>query len=172
MIIAFKGQEPKIHPDSWIAPGAVVVGDVEIGQGASIWFNAVVRADVNSIRIGKNSNIQDNCTLHVDHEHSIRLADNVFVAHGAVLHGCTIEDACLVGMGAIILNGAKIGAGSIIGAGTLVPENMVVPRQSLVVGMPGRIIKTIGNSMENDLRNVYGPAYVALWKDYAMVKDI
>lgn len=107
----------------------------------------------------------------MDHDHSINIGDDVFIAHGAILHGCAIEDACLVGMGAVILNGAKIGAGSIIGAGSLVPENMVIPPQSLVVGVPGRIIKAIGSSMENDLRNVYGPAYVALWKDYEIIKD-
>lgn len=170
MLISYKGSEPQIHPEAWVAPGAIVIGDVEIDKAASVWFNAVVRADFNKIKVGKNSNIQDNCTLHVDIEHSIIVMDNVIIAHGVILHGCVIEDACLIGMGSIIMNGARIGEGSVVGAGTRVPENMVVPPQSLVVGTPARIVKAIGDGMEEDIKHVYAPIYAALWKEYTILQ--
>ena len=127
----------------FIAEGAKIVGDVEIGLGSSIWFNAVVRGDISPISIGKYSNIQDNCTLHVSKNFPCQIGNYVTIGHNAVVHGAYIEDNVLVGMGACILNGAKIASNTIIAAKALVTENMVIPENSLVVGIPGKVIRTL-----------------------------
>lgn len=131
-------ERSKIDESAVIARGAVVLGDVTIGRDSSIWYNAVVRGDVQSIVIGEGTNIQDNATLHVDHASPLVIGDYVTVGHGAILHGCTIEDGVLIGMGAIVLNGAVIGRGSIVAAGALVTQNTVVPEGTLVMGNPAR----------------------------------
>lgn len=129
--------------ENFIAPGAVVLGDVRLGENASIWYNAVVRADHRTISIGKNSNVQDNCTIHVESSLDVTIGENVTIGHNAIIHGCTISDNSLIGMGAIVMNRAVIGKNCIIGAGTLIPENMEVPDNSLVVGIPGKIRRQI-----------------------------
>ena len=140
MLKSFLGHHPKIAASAFIEDSAQVIGDVMVGEDASIWFNAVVRGDVNAIRIGPESNIQDNCVLHgYKDKHTVELGARVSVAHGAVLHGCVIEDDCLIGIGAIVLNGARIGRGSIVAAGTLVPEGMAVAAGSVVMGRPARL---------------------------------
>jgi carbonic anhydrase/acetyltransferase-like protein (isoleucine patch superfamily) len=145
MIRAFKDLSPTIAPTAYVDASAQIIGDVHIGDESSVWMNAVVRGDVNHIRIGRRTNIQDGVVVHVMREpsHSTILGDDITVGHGAVVHGCTIEDVCLIGMGAILLNGAVVGQGSIVAAGTLLPEGCVIPPRSLVMGSPGKVKRTI-----------------------------
>jgi carbonic anhydrase/acetyltransferase-like protein (isoleucine patch superfamily) len=137
------GKKPTLHETASIAPGARVIGDVVMAASSSIWFNAVVRADDNRISIGPGSNIQDNAVLHVDATHPLTIGANVTIGHGAIVHGCTIEDGVLIGMGAIVLDGAYIEKGSLIAAGALVKQDMRVPAGSLVAGVPGKVIRTL-----------------------------
>ena len=143
MQIPYKGVCPRVHVTVYIADGAPVIGDVEIGEESSVWFNTVVRGDVNRIRIGKRTNVQDNCTLHVTSENPLLIGDDVTLGHGANVHGCTIEDLALVGIGAIVLDGAVIGRGSVVGAGAVVAPGAVVPPGSLVLGVPGKVVRTL-----------------------------
>jgi carbonic anhydrase/acetyltransferase-like protein (isoleucine patch superfamily) len=132
---------PKIHPSSYIAPNAVIIGNVTIGKDCGVYPHAVIRGDENAIVIGDGSNIQDCCVLHTDADHQITIGKNVTVGHAAVIHGATIADDCLIGIHSTVLNGAHIQSGSIIGACALVTENMVIPQNSLVLGIPGKVIK-------------------------------
>jgi len=131
----------KIHESSYIAPSAVIMGNVTIGSNCGVFPNAVIRGDENSIIIGDGSNIQDCCVIHTDADHHVRIGKNVTVGHAAMIHGATISDDCLIGIHATVLNGARIGSGSIIGACALVTEEMEVPEKSLVLGVPGKIVK-------------------------------
>jgi carbonic anhydrase/acetyltransferase-like protein (isoleucine patch superfamily) len=150
----------------FIAPNATVIGDVTLTAKVSIWFSAVVRADKDRIVIGEGSNIQDNCVVHTSKGYPVIVGSNVSVGHGAILHGCTLDDQVLVGMGAIVLNGAKVGSGSLIGAGAVVTEGMDVPAGSVVVGVPGKVIKqTTDAQKEYILSNAR--AYVQLASEYA-----
>ena len=133
----------KIHPTAWVAPGAFLRGDVTLGEKVSVWYNAVLRADQEKIIIGKNSNIQVNAVLHGDPDNDIIVGENVTVGHGAILHGCTIGDNTLIGMGAIVLNGAKIGKNCIIGAGALIPQGMEIPDGSMAFGSPAKIRRPV-----------------------------
>ena len=135
---------PKIHPTAWVAPGAFVRGDVTIDEQANIWYNAVLRGDQESITVGKATSVQDNCVLHGDAGCNVVVGQYVTVGHGAVLHGCTVEDNCLIGMGSIILDGAVIGQGSVVGAGALVTKGTVIPPNSLVLGSPAKVVKDLG----------------------------
>ncbi|MFZ1505474.1 MAG: gamma carbonic anhydrase family protein, partial [Anaerolineae bacterium] len=131
--------DPFFHPETihrsvFIAPGAIITGQVTLGPESSVWFGCVLRGDVNTITIGAQCNIQDGCILHVDGDKPLRLGDRVSLGHGAIVHGCTVEDDVLIGIRATVLSGALIGHGSLIGAGALVPEGMVVPPHSLVLG--------------------------------------
>ena len=140
MLRPFRGALPRVHPSAFVDESAQVIGDVEIGEEASVWMCAVLRGDVNAIRVGRRTNIQDGSIVHgMTGTHATRVGDNVTVGHGAVVHGCTIEDQCLIGMGAILLNGAHVGRGSIVAAGTLLVEGMRVPPKSLVMGSPGKV---------------------------------
>lgn len=145
MIRDFKGVSPTIAPSAYIDASAQVIGDVHIGDESSVWMNAVVRGDVNHVRIGRRTNIQDGAIVHVmrDPSHPTILGDDITVGHGAIVHGCTVEDLCLIGMGAIVLNGAHVGHGSIVAAGTLLPEGCIIPPRSLVMGSPGRVKRQI-----------------------------
>ena len=145
MVRAHRGTTPTVAPSAYVDDSAQVIGDVHVGEASSIWMNAVVRGDVNVIRVGDRTNIQDTTVVHVmrDPSHPTILGDDVTVGHGAIIHGCTIENACLIGMGAILLNGVHVGEGSIIAAGTLLPEGAVVPRRSLVMGSPGAVRRRI-----------------------------
>ena len=129
--------------EGWVAPGAHVIGNVVIGEGASVWFGAVLRGDNEKIAIGAGSNIQDGCVLHTDPGFPLSVGENVTVGHRAVLHGCRVEERCLVGIGAVILNGAVIGRESLIAAGALVGEQVKIPERSLVMGIPGRVLKQV-----------------------------
>lgn len=143
MLIDYKGCKPKVAKDCFISPGAQLIGAVELDKGASIWFNAVLRADEEKITVGERSNVQDGCVLHQDIGLPLIIGKGVTVGHNAILHGCTIGDNVLVGMGATILNGAKIGAGTIVGAGALVTQGKEIPPNSLVVGTPAKVVRQL-----------------------------
>lgn len=131
---------PRVHPTAFVDESAQVIGDVEIDEESGVWMAAVLRGDVQPIRIGKRTNIQDGAIVHgMTGSHSTTIGDRVTVGHGALVHGCTIEDQCLIGMGAILLNGSHVGAGSIVAAGTLLVEGQRVPPKSLVMGSPGKV---------------------------------
>ena len=139
MIRSYKGMAPKVPETCYVDTSAQIIGDVELGEHASVWMNAVLRGDVYAIRVGHYSNIQDCSVLHgMKEKHGVFIGDYVTVGHSVTLHGCTVEDRCLIGMGAVILNGARLGAGSIIAAGTLIPEAAVVEPNSLWMGLPGK----------------------------------
>lgn len=143
MIKDLKGKKPNIDETVFIAEDAAVIGDVNIGEGSSIWYSTVVRGDIENITIGKYSNIQDNCTVHTETNIPTKIGDYSVIGHNAVVHGCTIGDNCLIGMGAIVLNNAKIGDNCIIGAGTVVTEGKEIPANSLVIGIPGKVVRQV-----------------------------
>ena len=146
MIRSYKGIVPTIPSSCYVDESAQVIGDVVLGENASIWMNAVVRGDVNSIRIGANSNIQDCSVLHgMLNQWPVIVGDWVTVGHSVTLHGCVVEDRCLIGMGVVVLNGAKIGAGSILAAGTVIPEGAIVAPGSLMMGIPGKLRKKLSD---------------------------
>jgi len=164
LIRSYRGRLPEIADSAYIDPQAVVIGDVTIGEDSSVWPCTVIRGDVNYIRIGARTSIQDGSVLHVMREtHPLILGDEVTVGHKVILHGCTIESRCLIGMGSIILNGAKIGTGSIIAAGTLIPEGTEVPRGSLFVGHPGKLRRTL-TAADQETIDRYARNYVG-YKD-------
>jgi carbonic anhydrase/acetyltransferase-like protein (isoleucine patch superfamily) len=139
MIRSYQGHTPVVPSSCYVDVSAQLIGDVTLGENASVWMNAVLRGDVHSIRVGANSNVQDCSVLHgMLHEYPVIVGEWVTIGHNATLHGCIIEDACLIGMGAIILNNARIGEGSIIAAGSLIPEQTVIPPNSLWAGVPGK----------------------------------
>ena len=151
---------------TWIAPGAVVTGDVTLGTDVGVWYTAVLRADRNEITVGDESNLQDGVVVHADPGFPARIGARVSVGHRAILHGCTIEDDVLIGMGAIVMNGATIGTGSIVGAGALVPEGTTIPPESLVLGMPGKVRRSItAAEREKILANARG--YVELARKHS-----
>ena len=131
---------------SFLAPGAKVLGDVTLGKRSSIWYNAVLRGDSSSITIGADSNIQDNCTIHTDTSFPVVIGNGVSIGHGAIVHGCSIDDNTVIGMGSILLNGCHVGKNCIIGAGSLITGNKQIPDNSLVYGNPGKIIRTVTDS--------------------------
>jgi carbonic anhydrase/acetyltransferase-like protein (isoleucine patch superfamily) len=139
LILSLDGAEPVIAPTAWLAPNATVVGRAHVGERSSIWYAAVVRADLDSVSIGRECNVQDGAVLHTDPGRPLRVGDRVSIGHRAILHGCTVEDDVLVGMGAVIMNGAVIGEGSLIAAGAVVLEGIRIPPGSLVAGVPGKV---------------------------------
>ncbi|SHK29696.1 gamma carbonic anhydrase family protein [Paramaledivibacter caminithermalis] len=163
MIKEFEGIIPKLDEKIYIADGAKIIGDVTMKEYSSIWFNTVVRGDVNRIEIGCYTNIQDNSVVHVADDFPTIIGDFVTVGHNVTLHGCTIEDHCLIGMSATILNGAFVGKGSIIAAGALVKENHIIPPNSLVMGVPGKIVKTIPQNQ--DSIHAQALKYKTLWTE-------
>ncbi len=144
MILPYRGHWPKIHETAFVAPSADIIGDVEIGGHSSIWFQVVIRGDVHRIRVGNNTNIQDHSMLHVTREKSpLHIGHDVTIGHRVTLHGCTIHNRVLVGMGAIILDDAEIGEDCLIGAGALLTKNTKIPARSLVLGVPGRVVRAL-----------------------------
>jgi carbonic anhydrase/acetyltransferase-like protein (isoleucine patch superfamily) len=143
MIRPYRGHVAQVAASAYIDPSAQVIGEVSIGENSSIWPCVVIRGDVGLIRIGDETNIQDNSTLHSDEGFPLTIGNRVTVGHQAMLHGCTIEDGCLIGIGAIVLNGAKVGAGSVVAAAALVPEGMEVPPGSVVMGVPGKVRREV-----------------------------
>ena len=157
---------PRIHPTAFIDDSAQVIGDVEIGEHSSVWMCVVMRGDVNRIRVGRRSNVQDSTVVHVMKDtHPTFIGDDVTIGHGAIVHGCTIEDKCLVGMGAILLNGVTIGSGSIVAAGSLLPEGTQVPPRSLVMGSPGKVRRPLSDADLDEIQ-MYADRYVAYRLDY------
>lgn len=152
LIAALGDRVPAVDPTAFVAPSAVVVGDVTLGPRASVWYGAVVRADAESISIGAESNVQDGATLHSDPGYPLVLGDRVTVGHRVVLHGARVDDDVLVGMGAVVMNGAHIGSGSIVAAGAVVTENAVVPPGSLVAGVPAKVVKDLGDAAVQRIR--------------------
>jgi gamma-carbonic anhydrase len=166
MLRPYRGRLPHVHPTAFVDGSAQVIGDVDIGAESSIWMNVVIRGDVNTIRIGQRSNVQDGTVVHVMHDtHPTSIGDDVTIGHGAIVHGCTIHDRVLIGMGAIVLNGAEIGADSIVAAGTLVTEGAVIPPRSLVMGSPGKVRRPLG---DEDVASIleYARNYVRYRVDY------
>ncbi|WP_268823257.1 gamma carbonic anhydrase family protein [Yinghuangia soli] len=162
LVAAVAGRVPQVDPAAFVAPNAVVVGGVTLAAGASVWYGAVLRADADTITVGADTNIQDNCTLHSDVGFPTVLGERISVGHNAVLHGCTIEDDVLVGMAAVVLNGARVGAGSLIAAGAVVPQGMQVPPGSLVAGVPGRVKRELTEEERASIRaNSDGYLYLA-----------
>jgi carbonic anhydrase/acetyltransferase-like protein (isoleucine patch superfamily) len=153
MLLEFNGKKPFIEEDVFLAQGSQIIGEVKIGKGSSIWFNASLRADMGPIVIGQYTNVQDNSVVHIDTNFPTIIGNNVTIGHNAIIHGCEISDNCLIGMGAIILNGAKIGEGSLIGAGSLITENKVIPPRSLVVGVPGKVLRQISDEEFEKIKN-------------------
>jgi carbonic anhydrase/acetyltransferase-like protein (isoleucine patch superfamily) len=156
---------PRIGPDVYIAPGAVLVGDVDLGRQTSVWFNAVLRADIHSIRIGSHSNVQDGAVLHVADSAGIDVGDWVTIGHAAVLHACQIEDEVLVGMNSVILDGARVGARSIVGANALVKAGMCIPPGSMVLGSPAKVVRSLSEEEQESLRE-WASRYVRLAEAY------
>lgn len=170
MIKKFEGILPTIDEKTYIAEGGIVIGKVTMEEFSSIWHNTVVRGDVNSIRIGKYTNVQDNSVVHVADENPTVIGDFVTVGHGAIIHGCIIEDHCLIGMGAVVLNGAVVSRGSIVAAGAVVKENQIIPPFSMVVGVPGKIIKTLPENI--DSIHAQALKYKTLWSErYGILPD-
>jgi carbonic anhydrase/acetyltransferase-like protein (isoleucine patch superfamily) len=166
MIRSFKGLQPTIPASCYVDDSAQIIGDVVLGEHASVWMNAVLRGDVYAIRIGAHSNIQDCSVLHgMKNIYGVTVGEFVTVGHSATLHGCVIEDRCLIGMGSVILNGAKIGAGSIIAAGTLIPERTVVEPGSLWMGSPGKFRRKLEEGEDETIMR-YAANYLGYKEDY------
>jgi carbonic anhydrase/acetyltransferase-like protein (isoleucine patch superfamily) len=153
LILTVNGHSPQLHADAWVAPNAALVGRISLGAKASIWYGATLRAEIEPIEIGDGSNVQDNVTIHVDPGFPASIGADVSVGHNAVLHGCTIEDGCLIGMGAVVLNGARIGRGSLVAAGAVVAQGVEIPPGSLVAGVPGKVRRELGEDEVTNNRN-------------------
>lgn len=168
-IISYKGVDPQLAENVYIAPGAFVIGRVKIAQGANIWYNTVLRGDVDEIHVGRYTNIQDNSTVHVVCGSPAVIGDYVTVGHGAIIHGCTVGNNCLIGMGAILLNYAEIGDNCIIAAGSLIPERKKIPPNSLVMGSPGKVVRQL---TEEDIEKIRESSlsYHELAQDYLHVR--
>jgi carbonic anhydrase/acetyltransferase-like protein (isoleucine patch superfamily) len=166
MLRPHRGRMPSVHPTAYIDDSAQVIGDVEIGAESSVWMAAVIRGDVNRIRIGRRSNVQDGTVIHVMRDtHATTIGDEVTIGHAAVIHGCTIEDRCLIGMGAILLNGAHVGRESIVAAGALMVEGMEIPPRSLVMGSPARLKRPLTDAEVAEIQ-AYADRYVQYRLDY------
>jgi carbonic anhydrase/acetyltransferase-like protein (isoleucine patch superfamily) len=151
---------PRVDPSAFIDDSAQIIGDVDIGEESGVWMNVVIRGDVNTIRIGRRTNVQDGTVVHaMTGTHETTIGDNVTIGHAAVVHGCTIENLCLIGMGAILLNGVRVGTGSIVAAGTLLVENMKVPPRSLVMGSPGKVKRLLTHAESAEIQT-YADRYV------------
>ena len=165
MIRKYLDKEPRLERNVFLAETAVVAGDVSLGEGVNVWYGAVLRGDEDSIEIGAGSNVQDNATVHAGHGFPARVGRGVTIGHNAVVHGCTVGDDSLIGMGAVVLNGAVIGKGCIIGAGALVKEKDVIPDYSLCVGVPAKVIRSLGPEAVEGIRK-NGAVYRDLAEDY------
>ncbi len=169
MIRSYQGMTPKIGTGCYVDESAQIIGDVTLGENASVWMNAVVRGDVHDIRIGANSNIQDCSVLHgMKQQYGVYVGDWVTVGHSVTLHGCVVEDRCLIGMGVVILNGARIGSGSIIAAGTLIPEMTIVEPGSLWMGSPGKFRRKLDASEQESILR-YATNYLGYKDNYLKV---
>lgn len=168
LILPYMDRLPAIGENVFIAPTACIIGQVTLGERASVWFGSVLRGDIAEVKIGNGTNIQDLSVLHVGTNEPCLVGNNVVVGHRVILHGCTVEDECLIGMGALILNRAVIGKGSVIGAGALVTEGTIIPQGSLVLGMPGKVIRTL-NEEERKKYAAFAPKYIGVAENYREV---
>ncbi|WP_309505963.1 gamma carbonic anhydrase family protein [Streptomyces pyxinicus] len=168
LIVGIGGKEPQVDPGAFVAPTASVIGDVTVRAGASVWYGAVLRGDVERITVGADANVQDNVTLHADPGFPVTVGERVSIGHNAVVHGATVEDDCLIGMGATVLNGAVIGAGSLVAAQALVPQGMVVPAGSLVAGVPAKVKRELTEEERQGV-TLNGTLYAELGKAH---KDV
>ena len=166
MFYNLENKKVKNAGENWVAPNASIIGDVTLEKNTSIWFNSTLRGDVENIYVGEGSNVQDGSVLHTDPGFPLKIGKDVTIGHLVMLHGCTIEDNSLIGIGAVILNGAKIGKNCIIGANTLVTEKKVIPDNSLVVGSPGKIVRQVSNE-EAKLITENAIHYQVNWKKYS-----
>lgn len=172
MILSYADKKPVVDDTVFQAPGSYIIGDVKIGKNSSVWFNAVLRGDEDTITIGESCSIQDNVTCHLYEGSPLVIEDEVTVGHNAILHGCTIKKRCIIGMGSTILDGAEIGEECIIGANTLIPAGKKIPPRSLVVGAPGKVVREIGEK-ELELIQLSIDTYVQKAKEYReSLKDI
>ena len=165
MIRSYRGQKPRLGARVFVDASAQVIGDVELGEDASVWMNTVIRGDVNAIRLGARTNVQDSCVLHVTSADPTVLGEEVTVGHSVTLHGCRIERRCLIGIGAIVLNGAVVGEESIVAAGSLVPEGMAIPPRSLAMGTPAKVRRELTEEERAGLRR-YAESYVGYKETY------
>jgi carbonic anhydrase/acetyltransferase-like protein (isoleucine patch superfamily) len=167
LILPFDGVTPTLSAGAWVAPGAVVVGDVTLGVDASVWYGCVLRGDVNAIRIGRSTNVQDGAVLHVTRKRfQTEVGDEVSIGHRAVVHGCRVGDGALIGIGAIVLDGAEVGEGALVGAGAIVTPGKVIPPRTLVVGIPARVVRTLDDE-EMKLQRERTVHYVELAQTHA-----
>ncbi|MEW5946906.1 MAG: gamma carbonic anhydrase family protein [bacterium] len=143
MLLEYMGRAPRVHPGAFLAEGCVLVGDVTVEEHASVLHNAVLRGDINSVRVGRMSNVQDNCVFHVSDDFACVIGERVTVGHGVILHACAIGDDTTVGMGSIVMNGAEVGAGSIVAAGALIPPGRKFPPRSLIMGFPAKVEREV-----------------------------
>jgi carbonic anhydrase/acetyltransferase-like protein (isoleucine patch superfamily) len=143
VILTLGDKAPRVHASVFLAEGVMVIGDVEIGADSSVWFNTVLRGDINAIRIGTRTNIQDLCVFHVTNRNEVKIGSNVTIGHGAIVHGATVEDSCLIGMGATLLDGVRVGSHSLIAAGSLVRQGFEVPEGMLVAGVPAAVKRSL-----------------------------
>ena len=150
-LYALGDSAPQLHEDTWVAPDANLIGKVVLEEGASVWFGTTIRADHDEIRVGKGSNVQENCVMHIDPGYPLIIGENCTIGHKVMLHGCTIGDNSLIGMGAIVLNGAKIGKNCLIGAGALVTEGKEIPDGSMVLGSPGKVVREVDAALAEKL---------------------
>lgn len=164
-ILPHHGVTPSIHQTAYIAEGAWVIGDVEVGKDSSVWFNAVLRGDINAIRLGERTNIQDAAVLHVTHDLVVWIGDDVTVGHQAIIHGCRIERGALIGMGAVVLDDARIGECALVAAGAVVKEGFVVPDGMLAAGVPAKIVRPLSDQEREALLDSAG-RYVAYARSY------
>ena len=165
MIKSFQNKQPKIHESAYVTEDAIIIGEVEIGAESSVWFGSILRGDVNYIRIGERTNIQDGTIIHVSREtHSTVLEDEITVGHRVTLHGCHIETGCLIGIGAIILDGARVGKNSLVAAGSLVTPNTRIPPRSLVMGSPAKVRRELSEAEIKDLER--------FWRNYVSLSQI
>ena len=166
MLRPYKDRLPEVHPTAYIDQSSMVIGDVTIGEQSSVWMCVVIRGDVNYIRIGDRTNIQDGTVVHVMHDTCPTvIGSDVTIGHGAIVHGCTIADRVLIGMGAIVLNGASIGRDTIVAAGSLVTERMVIPERSLVMGSPAKVKRALNDAEVASIQE-YADNYVRYKRDY------
>jgi carbonic anhydrase/acetyltransferase-like protein (isoleucine patch superfamily) len=167
LLLAFRGSAPRIDPSAWIAPGAVVAGDVEIGADSSVWFGSVVRGDVHRIRIGARTNLQDHCVVHVTAgRFPATIGDEVTVGHRATVHGCTVHAGALIGIAAVVLDGAEVGEEALVGAGALVPPGARIPARHLALGVPARVVRPLREEEVRSQRE-RALAYVETARAYA-----
>ena len=165
MIYRYMQNIPEVDKSVFIAPNATLIGRVKVGKGASIWFNTILRGDINSIEVGNDSNIQDNCVLHVTLERAVKVEERVTVGHGVILHGCTVKSDCLIGMGSVLLDGVVINEGCLIAAGAVVSPGTNVPANSLVMGVPGKVVRKL-EPQERQRMQTNWKSYVEYSREY------